>query len=207
MSLEKLTRPGRMCGSTRPAPSPRAAPARALVRRRVGPAAGRGGGGAFVACARPGVSRGHGRGACSSAMVEIIETHGGGIEARVGERSSLSARPRSWSHARRSSCRARDRGRRAHRRGAHAGARGGRRPGRCRRGIRRPCARGRGAALARVRGLGLAPGILSGDHARVVAAVGAGLGLAPDMCRGGVSPRGEAGRRGAAGSRPGGGPS
>ena len=50
------------------------------------------------------------------------------------------------------------------------------------------CARTRRAALARVRALGWRLGILSGDHARVVAAVGAALGLGPGECRGGVSP-------------------
>jgi Cu2+-exporting ATPase len=44
------------------------------------------------------------------------------------------------------------------------------------------------AAIDRVRELGWRPGILSGDHALVVAAVGRRLGLPPGDCRGGVAP-------------------
>ena len=44
------------------------------------------------------------------------------------------------------------------------------------------------AALDRVRALGWRPGILSGDDARVAAAAGRRLGVAPADCRGGVTP-------------------
>jgi Cu2+-exporting ATPase len=43
-------------------------------------------------------------------------------------------------------------------------------------------------ALARIRALGWRPGLLSGDHPEVVAAVGRRLGIAPGDLRGGVAP-------------------
>ena len=46
-------------------------------------------------------------------------------------------------------------------------------------------------ALARLRTHGWRVGILSGDDASIVQATGARLGLAPDDCRGGVSPEGK----------------
>jgi Cu2+-exporting ATPase len=128
----------------------------------------------------------------SSATVEIIETHGGGIEARVGERSLIVGSPAFVES------RAKDAGLGlatevdaligdgltpvlvAVDGGVVAAA-----------GFGDPVRGDAGAALARVRGLGWRLGILSGDHARVVAAVGAGLGFEPDMCRGGVSPEGK----------------
>ena len=51
------------------------------------------------------------------------------------------------------------------------------------------------AALARVRGLGWHLGILSGDHARVVAAVGRRARSRARLCRGGVTPEDKLGRR------------
>jgi Cu2+-exporting ATPase len=45
--------------------------------------------------------------------------------------------------------------------------------------------------LARIRALGWRVGLLSGDHPAVVAAVGRRLGLAPAECRGGVTPEGK----------------
>jgi Cu2+-exporting ATPase len=44
------------------------------------------------------------------------------------------------------------------------------------------------AALATLRARGWRPRILSGDHPAAVAAVGAALGLAPEDCRGGMTP-------------------
>jgi Cu2+-exporting ATPase len=125
----------------------------------------------------------------SSATVEIIETHGGGIEARVGEQSVIVGSP-AFVESR-----------------AKEGVPGlatevealigdGLTPvlvaidGRlvAAAGFGDPVRADARAALARVRGLGWRLGILSGDHVRVVAAVGAGLGLEPEPCRGGVSP-------------------
>lgn len=47
------------------------------------------------------------------------------------------------------------------------------------------------AALVRLRALGWRLGLLSGDHARVVAATGRAVGIEPDACRGGVAPEGK----------------
>ena len=125
-------------------------------------------------------------------MVEIIETHGGGIEARVGERSVIVGSPAFVESRAKEVVSGL-----ATEVDVLVGA--GLTPvlvavdGRvvAAAGFGDPVRGDAGAALARVRGLGWRLGILSGDHARVVAAVGAGLGLEPDMCRGGVSPEGK----------------
>jgi Cu2+-exporting ATPase len=161
------------------------------------------------------------------ARVEILETHGGGIEARVGDRSVVVGAP-AFVGSRVAA------GRGEIRRGSLApgaggpgagGAGGGRAlagdgpPGTGRAGESRaravealtaqgltpvlvaidgqvvaaagfgdPVRADAAAALDRVRALGWRLGILSGDHPRVVAAVGSGLGLASDQCHGGVTP-------------------
>jgi cbb3-type cytochrome oxidase maturation protein len=125
-------------------------------------------------------------------MVEIIETHGGGIEAGVGERSVIVGSPAFVeSRAKEAVLRL------ATEVDALIGdgltpvlvAIDGRLVAAA--GFGDPVRADARAALARVRGLGWRLGILSGDHARVVAAVGAGLGLELDRCRGGVSPEGK----------------
>ena len=114
--------------------------------------------------------------------VEIVETHGGGIEAQVGERSVVVGSPAFVRVAREGGrARARGRGRRAHRRRAHARARGRRRPGRRRRRIRRPAARGRARRPSRA--CAGSAGASASCPATTPASSppsGAGLGLEPD---------------------------
>jgi Cu2+-exporting ATPase len=123
------------------------------------------------------------------APVEVVETPGGGLEARVGGRRVLVGSP------------------------DFVAARGGAAPGPLRAavaaftrdgltpvliavdgapvaaaGFGDPLREDARAALERVRALGWQVGILSGDHPAIVAATGRRLGLDPAQCRGGVPP-------------------
>ncbi len=124
-----------------------------------------------------------------AAPVEIVETHGGGIEGRVGRRHVVVGSPYFV----------------ASRAGALPAALLGPVESFTAEGLTPvliavdgvvaaaagfgdPLREDTAAALERVRALGWQVGVLSGDHPAVVAAAGRRLGLDPAVCRGGVPP-------------------